>query len=146
MDSKRGRTSVATTKIKTAVNLTEAPIVRLTWIDAQADAGWEEPKVDLATCITVGFLVAETDDGICVAGTVSDHLCNNVISIPKSWIIDQQIEFKENEAPVSKSKRTKPTKVGSKRVAKKVSPAKAGRLSLNIDGSTRRGRKAQSPC
>jgi hypothetical protein len=137
---------VATTKIKTAVNLTEAPIVRLTWIDAQADAGWEEPKVDLATCITVGFLVAETDDGICVAGTVSDHLCNNVISIPKSWIIDQQIEVKENEAPVSKSKRTKPTKVGSKRVAKKVSPAKAGRLSLNIDGSTRRGRKAQSPC
>ena len=114
MDSKRGRTSVATTKIKTAVNLTEAPIVRLTWIDAQADAGWEEPKVDLATCITVGFLVAETDDGICVAGTVSDHLCNNVISIPKSWIIDQQIEVKENEAPVSKSKRKKATAVGER--------------------------------
>jgi hypothetical protein len=137
---------VATTKIKAAVNLTEAPIVRLTWIDAQADAGWEEPKVDLAVCITVGFLVAETDDGICVAGTVSDHLCNNVISIPKSWVIDQQLEVKEDEAPVSKSKGKKPTKVGSKRVAKKVSPIKAGRLSINVDGSRRRGRKAQSPC
>jgi hypothetical protein len=136
---------MATAKLKAAVNLTEAPVVRLTWIDAQADAGWEEPKVDLATCITVGFLVAETDDGICVAGTVSDHLCNNVISIPKSWIIDQQIEVKD-EAPVSKSKGTKPAKVGSKRVAKKVSPAKAGRLSINVNGSRRRGRKAQSPC
>lgn len=144
MDSKRGRTSVATTKI-TLKNLTEAPIVRLTWIDAQADAGWEEPKVDLATCITVGFLVAETDDGICVAGTVSDHLCNNVISIPKSWVIDQQIEVKD-EAPVSKSKGKKPAKVGSGRTAKKVSPAKAGRLGLDLDGSRRGGRKAKSPC
>jgi hypothetical protein len=137
---------MATTKIKTAVNLTEAPVVRLTWIDAQADAGWEEPKVDLATCITVGFLVAETDDGVCVAGTVSDHLCNNVISIPKSWIIDQQIEVKEDETPVSESKGKKPAKVGSKRVAKKVSPAKAGRLSVNVNGSRGRGRKTQSPC
>jgi hypothetical protein len=136
---------MATAKVKVAVNLTEAPVVRLTWIDAQADAGWEEPKVDLATCITVGFLVAETDDGVCVAGTVSDHLCNNVISIPKSWIIDQQLEVKD-EAPVSKSKGKKPAKVGSIGTAKKVSPAKAGRLSVNVDGSRRRGRKAQSPC
>jgi len=127
---------MATTKVK-LTNLTEAPIVRLTWIDAQADAGWEEPKVDLATCITVGFLVAETDDGVCVAGTVSDHLCNNVISIPKSWIIDQQIEVKEDEAPVSKSKGKKPAKVGSSTAPKKISPAKAGRLSVNFNGSKR---------
>lgn len=136
---------MATATVKKVLNLTEAPVVRLTWIDAQADAGWEEPKVDLATCITVGFLVAETDDGVCVAGTVSDHLCNNVISIPKSWIIDQQLEVKD-EAPVSKSKGKKPAKVGGSGTAKKVSPAKAGRLSINVDGSRRRGRKAQSPC
>jgi hypothetical protein len=144
MDSKRGRTSVATTKI-TLKNLTEAPVVRLTWIDAQADAGWEEPKVDLATCITVGFLVAETDDGICVAGTVSDHLCNNVISIPKSWIIDQQIEVKD-EAPVSKSKGKKPAKVGRSATPKKISSAKAGRLSVDINGRRGRGCKTKSPC
>lgn len=136
---------MATATVKKVLNLTEAPVVRLTWIDAQADAGWEEPKVDLATCITVGFLVAETDDGVCVAGTVSDHLCNNVISIPKSWIIDQQLEVKD-ETPVSKSKGKKPAKVGGSGTAKKVSPAKAGRLSINVDGSRRRGRKAQSPC
>ena len=40
-----------------------APIVKFTWIDAQADAGWEKPKVDLAKCVTVGFLVAEDDEG-----------------------------------------------------------------------------------
>lgn len=144
MDSKRGRTSVATTKI-TLKNLTEAPVVRITWIDAQADAGWDEPKVELATCVTVGFLVAETDDGICVAGTVSEHECNNRISIPKSWVIDQQIEVKD-EAPVSKSKGKKPAEVGSKRVAKKVPTAKRGRPSLDINGSTRRGCKTKSPC
>lgn len=144
MDSKRGRTSVATTKI-TLKNLTEAPVVRLTWIDAQADAGWEEPKVDLATCITVGFLVAETDDGICVAGTVSEHECNNRISIPKSWVIDQQIEVKD-EAPVSKSKGKKPAEVGSKRTSKKVPTTKRGRPSVDINGSKRRGRKTKSPC
>jgi hypothetical protein len=136
---------MATTEVKLK-NLTEAPIVRLTWIDAQADAGWEEPKVDLATCITVGFLVAETDDGVCVAGTVSDHLCNNVISIPKSWIIDQQIEVKEDEAPISKSKGKKPAKVGRGTTAKKISPAKAGRLSVNFNGSRGRGCKVKSPC
>ena len=135
---------MATTKI-TLKNLTEAPIVRLTWIDAQADAGWEEPKVDLATCITVGFLVAETEDGICVAGTVSDHLCNNVISIPKSWVIDQQIEVKD-ETPVSKSKGKKPAKVGSSGTSKKVSTAKAGRLSVHLNGRRGRGCKIKSPC
>lgn len=135
---------MATTKI-TLKNLTEAPVVRITWIDAQADAGWDEPKVELATCVTVGFLVAETDDGICVAGTVSEHECNNRISIPKSWVIDQQIEVKD-EAPVSKSKGKKPTEVGSKRVAKKVPTAKRGRPSLDINGSTRRGCKTKSPC
>ena len=118
-------------------NLTEAPIVRLTWIDAQADAGWEEPKVDLAICITVGFLVAETDDGICVAGTVSDHLCNNVISIPKSWVIDQQLEVKEDEAPISESKGKKPTKVARKRTAKKVSATQSRGHHKHINGSKR---------
>ena len=103
-----------------------APIVKITWIDAQADAGWEKPKVDLAKCVTVGFLVAEDDEGICVAGTVSDNMCNNVISIPKRWIIQEELEEK-NETPVSKSKGKKPTKVGQRRSTKKTSATRTRR-------------------
>ena len=103
-----------------------APIVKITWIDAQADAGWEKPKVDLAKCVTVGFLVAEDDEGICVAGTVSDSMCNNVISIPKRWIIQEELEEKD-EATVSKSKGKKPTKVGQRRSTKKTSATRTRR-------------------
>jgi hypothetical protein len=79
------------------LKLQDCPVIKITWIDAQADAGWDEPKVDIAQCVTVGFLVGETDDAICVAGTVSDHECNNRISIPKSWILTQQLEETKNE-------------------------------------------------
>ena len=103
-----------------------APIVKITWIDAQADAGWEKPKVDLAKCVTVGFLVAEDEEGICVAGTVSDNMCNNVISIPKRWIIQEELEEK-NETTVSKSKGKKPAKVGQRRTTRKTSATRTRR-------------------
>ena len=126
------------------VKLQDCPVIKITWIDAQADAGWDEPKVDIAHCVTVGFLVGETDDAICVAGTVSDHECNNRISIPKSWILTQQLEETKDEAAVSKGKGTKPAKVGRRTTAKKV-PATTPRRSVeSVDGSQRRGCKAKS--
>ena len=121
------------------MKLQDCPIIKITWIDAQADAGWDEPKVDIAQCVTVGFLVSETDEAICVAGTVSDHECNNRISIPKSWVLTQQLEEMKDETAVSKGKGTKPTKVGSGTVAKKVSAATPRRPRKHVNGS-RRGR------
>ena len=121
------------------VKLQDCPIIKITWIDAQADAGWDEPKVDIAHCVTVGFLVGETDDAICVAGTVSDHECNNRISIPKSWILTQQLEETQNETPISKGKRKKPTKVGSGAIAKKVPTITTRRSKKSVNGSRRRG-------
>ena len=100
--------------------LQDAPVVKITWVDAQAIAGWEKPSVNIAKCVTVGFLVAQNEEGICLAGTVSDNLCNNVISIPRSWIIDQQLE-EEDEAPVSKTKGKTATTKGQRRNTKKVS-------------------------
>lgn len=121
------------------VKLQDCPVIKITWIDAQADAGWDEPKVDIAHCVTVGFLVGETDDAICVAGTVSDHECNNRISIPKSWILTQQLEETKDEAAVSKGKGKKPAKVGSGTTAKKVPATTPRRPRKHINGS-RRGR------
>ena len=121
------------------VKLQDCPVIKITWIDAQADAGWDEPKVDIAQCVTVGFLVGETDDAICVAGTVSDHECNNRISIPKSWILTQQLEETKDEAAVSKGKGKKPAKVGGGTATKKVSTATPRRPRKHVNGS-RRGR------
>lgn len=102
--------------------------MKITWIDAQADAGWEKPKVDLAKCVTVGFLVAEDEEGICVAGTVSDNMCNNVISIPKRWIIQEELEEK-NETTVSKSKGKASPAKSKRRNPRKVSATRSRRLS-----------------
>ena len=121
------------------VKLQDCPVIKITWIDAQADAGWDQPKVDIAHCVTVGFLVGETDDAICVAGTVSDHECNNRISIPKSWILTQQLEETKDEAAVSKSKGKKPAKVGGGAPTKKIPTTTTRRPRKHINGS-RRGR------
>jgi len=126
------------------VKLQDCPVIKITWIDAQADAGWDEPKVDIAHCVTVGFLVGETDDAICVAGTVSDHECNNRISIPKSWILTQQLEETKDEAPISKGKGKKPAKVGGGATAKKISTTTPRRPRKHINGSRRGRHQAKS--
>lgn len=126
------------------LKLQDCPVIKITWIDAQADAGWDEPKVDIAHCVTVGFLVGETDDAICVAGTVSDHECNNRISIPKSWILTQQLEETKDEAPISKGKGTKPAKVGRRTTAKKVPATTPRRPTKPVNGSQRRRCSAKS--
>ena len=57
------------------------------WWDAQAEAGWDENvKADLADCITVGFLISETKEAICVASTWAEPHSNCRIHIPKKWI------------------------------------------------------------
>jgi len=98
-------------------------ILQLRWIDAVADSGWEEKtKAEIHHCITVGFLVDETDEALCIASTWSHNQTNARIHIPKAWIKDRKVISNENT--VSKSQGKKPTKVGSKRATKKISATK----------------------
>lgn len=100
-----------------------SPIIQVSWIDAVADSGWEEKtKAEIHHCITVGFLVDETDEAICIASTWSHNQTNARIHIPKAWIQNRKVIA--SEATVSESKGKKPAKVGSKRATKKVSATK----------------------
>ena len=66
-------------------------LVCVYWVDAETGHGWESNRDIVATVpvvITVGFLVAESDECVVVASTVSkDALDNNArISIPVGMI------------------------------------------------------------
>ena len=81
------------------------------WLDALAQGEWHEAKREDLRCKSVGFIVYEDDEQIELAGTITDGMCNNSITIPKKMLTKKK-EIKL-EAPVSKSKRTKVTAVGS---------------------------------
>lgn len=73
------------------MKLNTSKILVIKWIDAQADTGWEEgTKAHLADCITVGFVVSETKQAICVATTISEPHNNCRMHIPKKWIISRK--------------------------------------------------------
>ena len=92
-------------------DLAAAKLVYVEWVDAVSDGGWEDDvKVDIHNVKTVGFLIAETKDGICLASTISGDNSNARMHIPKAWIIKRK-EIKL-ETTVSKSKRKKPAEVG----------------------------------
>ncbi len=98
-------------------------IIQVKWIDAVADSGWEEKtKAEIHHCITVGFLIDETDEALCIASTWSHNQTNARIHIPKAWIKDRKVLASENT--ISESKGKKPAKVGRKRATKKVSATK----------------------
>ena len=57
------------------------------WVDAVSDSGWEtEVKVDVHPCLSIGFIVDETEDAICLAAVISHDQSNSRIHIPKQWI------------------------------------------------------------
>jgi hypothetical protein len=75
-------------------------IVVLEWVDAQSDAGWQEDvKAHLSECTTVGFIVDENKESICIASTYSDPHSNARMHIPKKWIKTRKSFYigKENE-------------------------------------------------
>ena len=91
--------------------LDSAKVVYLEWVDAVSDTGWEdEVKVDVHLVKTIGFLIEETKEGICVASTVSGDMSNARMHIPKEWI--KKRKDIKLETTVSKSKRKKSPKVG----------------------------------
>jgi hypothetical protein len=57
------------------------------WVDAVADAGWEDnSKADVHPVLSIGFIVDETKDAICLAAAISYDQSNSRIHIPKQWI------------------------------------------------------------
>ena len=101
-------------------DLESSPIVYVEWVDAVSDGGWEDNvKVDIHAVCTVGFLIAETKDGICLASTVSGDNSNARMHIPKSWITKRKVINRENKQRKAKGKAA--TAVDSKAVTGEVS-------------------------
>lgn len=71
-------------------------IIHVEWVDAVTSLGWEPVSEPLTprSCLTVGFLIHETDKFIVIAGTwglEGDHEeSNNRTAIPKGWIVAQR--------------------------------------------------------
>jgi len=83
---------------KTKRSLDAAKIVYIEWVDAVADAGWESNvKADIHLCRSIGWVVDETDDAICLANTVSQEDSNARIHIPKAWVRNRRIIKVENQ-------------------------------------------------
>lgn len=114
-----------------------ATVIHIEWIDAVADSGWEDKvKAQIDRCVTVGFLIDETDEAICIASTLSVDHNNARMHIPKAWIKNRKVLV--DETPVSESKGQKPAKVVGKRTTKKVSATKDRGHYQYINGSKRR--------
>ena len=89
--------------------MASSSLVLVEWLDALAQGEWHEPKREDLQCKTVGFVVYEDDQQIELAGTITDGMCNNSITIPKQMIVKRKVI--KLEASVSKSKRKKATTV-----------------------------------
>jgi hypothetical protein len=92
---------------------TTKPVIYVEWVDAVADAGWEtKPKAEIHPCVTVGFLIDENKDALCIASTLSKDDTNARMHIPKAWIKKRRrivIEAKQR-----KSKRQSVPAVGKR--------------------------------
>lgn len=110
-----GERSIAVDKKERKRNLATAPLIYVEWVDAVSDGGWEDNiKVDIHPVKTVGFLVSESKDGICLASTVSGESTNARMHIPKAWITKRKVIKIENS--ISKKQRKSSTAVGKRPV------------------------------
>ena len=63
-------------------------------MDALAQGEWHEAKREDLRCKTVGYVVFEDDEQIELAGTITEGMCNNSITIPKKMITKRkEIKF-----------------------------------------------------
>jgi hypothetical protein len=98
--------------------LDAAKLVIVEWLDALAQGEWHEAKREDLRCKTVGFIVYEDDEQLELAGTITDGMCNNSITIPKKMLTKRK-EIKL-ETTKRKSKRTKVTTVGTGSVVTEI--------------------------
>ncbi len=69
-------------------------LLRILWLDAYAENDWcfETPEVEPQRCVTVGYLVAETDAYLLLAATLGlgDQQSNARFAIPKGCILQRE--------------------------------------------------------
>lgn len=110
MDSKKAKSG-----------LEKAPIIYIEWVDAVADVGWEEKtKAAVHNCYSIGYLIEENSEAVCIATTVSMDQSNARMHIPKEWIknrkeVNIEAIFSESKRPSAPAGRkgSNPRKVRS---------------------------------
>ena len=90
---------------RTKPNVASSSLVLIEWLDALAQGEWHEPKREDLHCKTVGFVVYEDEQQIELAGTVTDGMCNNSITIPKQMIVKRKVIKLETTKRKSKGKK-----------------------------------------
>jgi len=90
--------------------LGSAKLVYIEWLDALAQGEWHEAKKEDLHCKSIGWVVYEDEQQIELAGTVTDGMCNNSITLPKQMILKRKEVKLENTKRKSKGK--KPAEVG----------------------------------
>ena len=83
------RTATLVTK-RSQPSLAASKLVLVEWLDALAQGEWHEAKREDLKCKTVGFVVFEDDEQIELAGTITEGMCNNSITIPKQMIVKRK--------------------------------------------------------
>jgi len=112
------RTATLVTK-RSQPSLATSKLVLIEWLDALAQGEWHEAKREDLHCKTVGFVVYEDAQQIELAGTITEGMCNNSITIPKQMIVKRKAITLENKQ--RKTKRKAAPAVDSKEVAGEVS-------------------------
>lgn len=86
------------TKTKQPDLAATCPIVYIEWVDAVADVEWEnDVKAQVHPCRSIGWLIHETEEAICIANTVSFEQTNARMHIPKAWIKKRKVIKLENK-------------------------------------------------
>jgi hypothetical protein len=69
-------------------------LLRILWLDAYAENEWcfDQPEIQPQRCVTVGYLMAESDSYLLLAATLGlgDHQSNARFAIPKGCILERQ--------------------------------------------------------
>jgi hypothetical protein len=102
-------------KTKTKRDLaTSGTIVYVEWVDAVADVEWEDNvKAEVHPCKSIGWIVDENKDALCIACTVSMESSNARIHIPKAWITKRKVITVETKQRKVKRKVTPAVDKGS---------------------------------
>lgn len=97
MDTKKTKRDLATA----------AKLVYVEWVDAVADVEWQDNvKAEIHPCKSIGWIVDETKDALCIACTVSMDSSNARMHIPKAWIKNRRVINIETKQRKSKRKST----------------------------------------
>ena len=94
-------------------DLVTCPLQYIQWVDAVADVEWQEDvKAEVHVCHSIGWVIDETDDALCIANTVSMDNSNARMHLPKQWIKVRKDVILETEQ--RQIQRKTPAKVGKR--------------------------------